>query len=136
MDAFAAANLKNWDERAGLHASDTTGSYRIAAVLAGGSSLHAIEAAEIGDLANRDVVHLLFAQPALRGLLRGDNVQPIQDFVEIANVKLSLDTAGKQVTSVALVPGGQALEFATTDGGISFVLPQLKGSAKVVVTYA
>lgn len=58
MDAFAAANLKNWDERAGLHASDTTGSYRIAAVLAGGSSLHAIEAAEIGDLANRDVVHL------------------------------------------------------------------------------
>lgn len=85
---------------------------------------------------NRDVVHLLFAQPALRGQLRGDNVQPIQDFVDIANVKLSLDTSGKQVTSVALVPGGQALEFAKTDDGISFVLPQLKGSAKVAVTYA
>ncbi|MBB3999931.1 class I SAM-dependent methyltransferase [Aureimonas pseudogalii] len=56
--AFFAANLANWNERAALHATDTTGSYRIAKVLAGGSSLHAIEADEIGDVAGLDVVHL------------------------------------------------------------------------------
>jgi SAM-dependent methyltransferase len=58
MDAFAAANRLNWDDRAGLHATDVTGSYRIADVLAGGSSLHALETAEIGDLSGKDIVHL------------------------------------------------------------------------------
>ncbi|GGD43691.1 class I SAM-dependent methyltransferase [Aureimonas glaciei] len=58
MDDFEKANLANWDERAALHATDTTGSYRIAKVLAGGSSLHAIEESEIGDIAGRDIVHL------------------------------------------------------------------------------
>jgi len=42
MDPHLAANLANWNERAQLHATDTTGSYRIAEVLSGGSSLHAI----------------------------------------------------------------------------------------------
>jgi SAM-dependent methyltransferase len=57
-DAFFAANLANWNERAELHATDTTGSYRIAQVLAGGSSLHAIEAREVGEVAGLDIVHL------------------------------------------------------------------------------
>lgn len=57
-DEFFAANRLNWDERAELHATDTTGSYRIATVLAGGSSLHAIEAEEVGALDGLDVVHL------------------------------------------------------------------------------
>ena len=55
---YLDANRINWDERAGLHATDTTGDYRIDIVLQGGSSLHAIEAAEIGDVAGLDVVHL------------------------------------------------------------------------------
>lgn len=58
MVKFERANLANWDERAALHATDTTGSYRIAKVLAGGSSLHAIEESEIGDIAGRDIIHL------------------------------------------------------------------------------
>lgn len=58
MDEHLAANRANWDDRAALHATDTTGSYRIERVLAGGSSLHALEAGEIGDLAGKDVVHL------------------------------------------------------------------------------
>ncbi len=58
MDDYTQANLRNWDNRAELHATDTTGSYRIAQVLAGGSSLHALEAAEIGDIAGKDIVHL------------------------------------------------------------------------------
>lgn len=58
MDRFTAANLANWNNRAELHASDTTGSYRIAKVVAGGSSLHALETSEIGDVAGKDIVHL------------------------------------------------------------------------------
>jgi SAM-dependent methyltransferase len=52
------ANRLNWDDRAALHASDTTGSYRIGKVMAGGSSLHQLETSEIGDLAGRSVIHL------------------------------------------------------------------------------
>lgn len=58
MDAFFDANRLNWDDRAELHSTDTTGSYRIATVLGGGSALHALEAGEIGDLAGKDIVHL------------------------------------------------------------------------------
>ena len=58
MDEVFRANRANWDARAALHASDATGFYRIAEVLAGGSSLNAIEAGEIGDVADRRLVHL------------------------------------------------------------------------------
>ena len=58
MDEFAQANRLNWDNRAELHSTDTTGAYRIATVLAGGSSLHALETGEIGDIAGKDIVHL------------------------------------------------------------------------------
>jgi len=58
MDDRVAANRLNWDDRAKLHATDTTGSYRIADVLAGGDALHKIEADEIGDVAGRRLIHL------------------------------------------------------------------------------
>ena len=58
MDEFIAANRLNWDDRAKLHSTDTTGMYRIAQVLAGGDVLHAIESAELGDIAGRRLVHL------------------------------------------------------------------------------
>lgn len=58
MDAFFDANRQNWDDRAELHATDQTGTYRIAKVLAGGSCLHALEAGEIGDVSGKDIVHL------------------------------------------------------------------------------
>jgi SAM-dependent methyltransferase len=58
MDTFIAANRLNWDDRARLHSSDTTGSYRIEEVLAGSDSLHAIEAGEIGDVAGKTLIHL------------------------------------------------------------------------------
>jgi SAM-dependent methyltransferase len=58
MDDYAKANRLNWDNRAELHSTDTTGSYRIAKVLAGESSLHALEAGELGDISGKDIVHL------------------------------------------------------------------------------
>lgn len=58
MESYFEANRLNWDNRAELHSTDTTGRYRIAPVLAGGSSLHALETGEIGDITGRDIVHL------------------------------------------------------------------------------
>ena len=58
MDDFIAANRLNWDDRARLHTTDTTNFYHVAEVLAGGDGLHAIEAAEIGDIAGKRLVHL------------------------------------------------------------------------------
>lgn len=57
-DPFTQANRLNWNDRARLHASDTTGSYAAETVLGGGSSLHGIETAEIGDVSGRRIAHL------------------------------------------------------------------------------
>ena len=43
-------NRRNWDERAEIHSRDATGFYRIEPFRAGEDSLHAIEAAEIGNV--------------------------------------------------------------------------------------
>ena len=44
---WRAVNLANWEERAKIHLRSTTGAYVTDEVLAGGSSLHVIEATEI-----------------------------------------------------------------------------------------
>lgn len=58
MNEHVAANHRNWQDRAALHASDPTGGYRIADVVAGRSCLHRLEAAELGPLAGCRVAHL------------------------------------------------------------------------------
>jgi len=51
-------NRRNWDERAAIHARDTTGGYMIDRFLAGEDALHSIEAAELGDISGKRVLHL------------------------------------------------------------------------------
>ena len=51
-------NRRNWDERAEIHSHDATGFYRIEPFRAGEDSLHAIEAAEIGNVSGKRVLHL------------------------------------------------------------------------------
>jgi SAM-dependent methyltransferase len=51
-------NRRNWDERATIHARDTTGDYMLARFLAGEDALHEIEAAELGDIAGKRILHL------------------------------------------------------------------------------
>jgi SAM-dependent methyltransferase len=51
-------NRRNWDERATIHARDTTGDYMLKRFLAGEDALHEIEAAELGDVAGRRILHL------------------------------------------------------------------------------
>lgn len=83
---------------------------------------------------SRDVVHLMLATPVLRGELRGDNVQPIQDFVDLRDVSVEL-AANAAVTDVRVVPGGQGLEFRQDAGRLHFVLPSLRGHAAIEVVY-
>jgi SAM-dependent methyltransferase len=51
-------NRRNWDERAAIHARDTTGAYMLDRFRAGEDTLQAIEAAELGDVAGKRVLHL------------------------------------------------------------------------------
>jgi len=51
-------NRRNWDERAKIHARDTTGFYGLDRVLSGEGRLGPIESAELGDVSQKRVLHL------------------------------------------------------------------------------
>ena len=51
-------NRRNWDERAGIHARDTTGDYMLDGFRRGEDALHEIEAEELGDIKGKRVLHL------------------------------------------------------------------------------
>ena len=51
-------NRQNWDERAAIHARDTTGVYTLDRFRAGESALPGIEAAELGAVRGKRVLHL------------------------------------------------------------------------------
>lgn len=53
-----AVNRLNWDERATIHARDSTGDYMLARFRAGEDALHEIEAAELGDVSGKRILHL------------------------------------------------------------------------------
>src|SRR5438105_2664908 len=50
MTDYVETNRRNWDERAAIHARDITGTYLLDRFRAGEDALHAIEAAELGDI--------------------------------------------------------------------------------------
>jgi len=51
-------NRRNWEERAGIHARDTTADYMLDRFRAGEDALLPIEAAELGDISGKRVLHL------------------------------------------------------------------------------
>src|SRR5271156_4631631 len=51
-------NRRNWDERAGIHSRDSTGDYMLDRFRRGEDALHEIEAAELGDISGKRVLHL------------------------------------------------------------------------------
>jgi SAM-dependent methyltransferase len=51
-------NRRNWDERAGIHARDTTGDYMLDRFRRGEDALEEIEAEELGDIKGKRVLHL------------------------------------------------------------------------------
>lgn len=80
------------------------------------------------------VLHLLHASPALRGRLRGDDVQPIQDIVALHDVAVSVRTGG--ASAVTLVPEGTALDFTTDGRSVTFDVPVLRGHRMIVIEQA
>ena len=56
--SFLEANRATWNERADIHAEDTTGMYAIERFLAGEDVLYPVEASEIGDIAGLKTLHL------------------------------------------------------------------------------
>lgn len=51
-------NRLNWQERAAIHARDATGDYMLDRFRAGEDALHAIDAAELGDVRGKRILHL------------------------------------------------------------------------------
>jgi hypothetical protein len=82
----------------------------------------------------RDILHLLHATPVLRGSIRGDNVQPIQDLITLENIGVSVEADGK-VKSVKLIPGGEPLTFEQRKGRVSFTVPSVTGHQMVEIGY-
>ena len=82
----------------------------------------------------RDVLHLLYAAPVLRGSLRGDAIQPIQDLPTLVDVFASVAT-DKAVTSVRLAPSREPLDFSLRDGRVEFRLPRLRGHQMVELAW-
>jgi hypothetical protein len=80
----------------------------------------------------RDVLHLLYATPVLRGNIRGENVQPIQELTSLANVEIDVAAGGK-VKSVRLVPEGARLKFSTERGRVRFTVPEVRGHRMVEI---
>jgi 2-polyprenyl-3-methyl-5-hydroxy-6-metoxy-1,4-benzoquinol methylase len=58
MDDPIEINRRNWDERATIHARDALGGSMLARFRAGEDALHTIEAAELGDISGKRVLHL------------------------------------------------------------------------------
>jgi SAM-dependent methyltransferase len=58
MDNPIDINRRAWDERAAIHALDATGAYMLERFRAGADALHTIEAAELGDIRGKRVLHL------------------------------------------------------------------------------
>jgi hypothetical protein len=74
----------------------------------------------------RCVLHLLHANPVLRGNLEGDTVQVIQDITPLRDIRVSL-ALPHSVGTARLVPQGVALDFAQTDGRVEFTVPLIDG---------
>jgi SAM-dependent methyltransferase len=134
-------NRRNWDERAAIHARDSNGDYMLDRFRAGEDALHSIEAAELGDISGKRVLHLQchIGRDTLCLVRRGAVVTGL-DFsgaaLDVAR-RLSDETGlkadfveGTVDQAPALTPGPFDLVF-TTWGTICW-LPDMKQWAKAI----
>ena len=76
----------------------------------------------------RDVLHLLYAVPMLRGGAAdaenvGQPIEVIEDLVPLFNVECAVRVP--DVKSVRLAPEGDELDFQNEDGAVRFTVPKL-----------
>ena len=81
----------------------------------------------------RDVLHLLCANPVLRGEVRGRAVQPIQDLTPLHDVEISM--SGDTPSIVRLVPEGTKLVASKSGDRSVFVVPKVVGHQMVEITH-
>lgn len=84
---------------------------------------------------HRDIIHLLYATPTLRGNLHGSNIQPIQDLLTLQEIDVDVETSGA-VSTVRTVPEGQSLTFSQSDDRVQFTVPRLRGHQMVEIDYS
>jgi hypothetical protein len=84
---------------------------------------------------NRDIVHLLYATPILRGTLHNQPIQPIQDLVTLADIAVDV-AVDRPVASVMLVPESLPLPHRLDGDRIAFTVPRLRGHQMVEIRYA
>ena len=82
----------------------------------------------------RDVLHLLYANPTLRGKLTGGPVQPIQDIVTLSDIAVDVEAAGT-VSSVRLVPQGTPVDFTYDGDRARFTVPRLHGHQMIEIAH-
>jgi hypothetical protein len=80
----------------------------------------------------RFVLHLLHATPVLRGHIRNDNVQPIQDLVTLTDIEVSV-AVDSPARAVRLVPEKRDLTFKQAGGRVSFTVPAMRGHAMIEI---
>jgi len=143
MTDYVETNRRNWDERAAIHARDITGTYLLDRFRAGEDALHAIEAAELGDISGKRVLHLQchIGRDTLCLARRGPAVTGLDFSSAALNAarRLSEETGlkadfveGTVYQAQLLTPGPFDLVF-TTWGTICW-LPDLKSWANVVAS--
>jgi SAM-dependent methyltransferase len=143
MTDHVETNRRNWDERAAIHARDTTGDYMLDRFRAGEDALHEIEASELGDITGKRVLHLQchIGRDTLCLVRRGATATGL-DFSSAAlgvARRLSDETGlkaefveGNVYQAPDLTPGPFDLVF-TTWGTICW-LPDVKQWAKVIAS--
>jgi len=75
-------------------------------------------------------IHLFNYIPELRG-----KMLIVDDVFTTPNVKVAVDTGGRQVARVLLAPDCTELPFAEKDGTVSFTVPELRGYALASVEF-
>ncbi len=136
-------NLQNWNERASIHARDATGDYMLDRFRAGEDALHAIEAAELGQVGGKRVLHLqchigrdtlcLVRRGALAtGLdFSGEALRVARRLAEETGLEAAF-VQGRVDDAPRLTPGPFDLVFSTW--GTICWLPDMKAWARVIAS--
>jgi SAM-dependent methyltransferase len=136
-------NRRNWDERAIIHGRDTTGEYALDRFRAGEDTVHRIEAAELGDIAGKRVLHLQchIGRDTLSLVRRGAVATGLDFSAESLAVarRLASETGLNARFVERSIDQGASLDLGTFDlvyttwGAINW-LPELRSWAKLIAS--
>jgi len=84
---------------------------------------------------NRFILHLNYATPVSRGEILDVNIQPIQDFARLSNIRCEI-SVGTPVTGVCLVPEMIDLPFLDKGNSVDFTVPEIYGAQLVEIRTA